>query len=55
MQGHKNWVLVVSWSPDAALLVTGDMDGLIWLWDPATGKALGQCVGHKKWITSLVG
>jgi hypothetical protein len=29
------------------------MDGHVWLWD-AAGKELGQCQGHKKWITSLV-
>lgn len=53
-QGHKNWVLCVSWSPDGALVASGDMDGNIWLWDPATGKPLGTCKGHSKWITSLV-
>ena len=25
----------------------------VWLWDPKTGEPLGQCHGHKKWITSL--
>jgi WD40 repeat protein len=54
LQGHRNWVLVVAWSPDAAVVATGDMDGQIWLWDAASGDALGRCVGHTKWITSLV-
>lgn len=53
-QGHRNWVLCVAWSPDGALVASGDMDGNIWLWDPATGKPLGTCKGHSKWITSLV-
>lgn len=53
-QGHENWVLVVSWSPDARLLCTADMNGKIWLWDPNTGKPLGTCKGHRKWITSTV-
>jgi hypothetical protein len=53
-QGHKNWVLVVAWSPDGKFIASGDMDGQVWLWDPKKGEALGQCVGHKKWITSLV-
>ena len=47
-------MLVVSWSPDAKYLASGDMDGNILLWDPADGKLLGSCSGHKKWITSLV-
>ena len=53
MQGHKNWVLVVAWSPDGQFIASGDMNGDIWLWDPATGLPRGQCQGHKKWITSL--
>jgi ribosome assembly protein 4 len=47
-------VLVVAWSPDAAVIASGDMDGSILLWDPKDGKLLGSCSGHKKWITSLV-
>eukprot|EP00798_Chlamydomonas_sp_ICE-L_P015895 gene15895-22029_t len=52
-QGHRNWVLVVSWSPDAKYIVSGDMDGNLWLWNPKTGEPFGQCQGHKKWITSI--
>lgn len=53
-QGHRSWVLVVAWSPDAKCIASGDMDGTILLWDPSDGKLLGSCSGHKKWITSLV-
>ena len=53
LQGHKNWVLCVAWSPDAQMVASGGMDNCIWLWDPQTGKALGCCRGHSKWITSL--
>ena len=53
-QGHRSWVLAVAWSPDAKILASGDMDGAINLWDPETGRLLGGCSGHKKWITSLV-
>ena len=42
-QGHKNWVLCLAWSPDAKLLVSGGMDGLLWLWNPETGEPLGCC------------
>lgn len=41
--GHVSWVLVVAWSPDAAVVASGDHDGGLWLWEPATGKAMGQC------------
>ena len=44
---------MVAWSPDGQFIASGDMNGDIWLWDPATGLPRGQCQGHKKWITSL--
>ncbi len=55
VQGHKNWVLVVAWSPDAQWVASGDMNGVVHLWDPKEGKLVGTCSGHGKWITSLVG
>lgn len=45
MQGHRSWVLCVSWSPDAQMVVTGGMDGALWLWDPKTGNSIGCCKG----------
>lgn len=45
LQGHKNWVQIVSWSPDAAMLASGDQNGVIWLWQPKTGETLGACRG----------
>lgn len=44
-QGHKNWVQIVSWSPDAAMLASGDQNGVIWLWQPKTGETIGACRG----------
>ena len=39
LQGHKNWVLAVAWSPDGERLCSADKNGLIILWDPKTGKS----------------
>ena len=49
MQGHKNWVLCVAWSPDGQVLATGGMDGALWLWDPKTGNPLGCCKGARSY------
>ena len=38
-------MLSVAWSPDAAQIATGDMAGIIWLWDPSTGTPHGVCKG----------
>ncbi|KAF8541373.1 quinon protein alcohol dehydrogenase-like superfamily [Trichophaea hybrida] len=54
LKGHKNWVLVASWSPNAKLIATGSMDNTLRLWDSKTGKPLGDAMkGHTKWITSI--
>lgn len=46
MQGHKNWVLCLAWSPDGVILASGGMDGSVWLWNPASGQPLGSCRGE---------
>ncbi|KAG4300819.1 hypothetical protein PCANB_002919 [Pneumocystis canis] len=54
LRGHSNWVLCVSWSPDAKLIASGSMDNTIRLWDPYKGENIGDSLkGHTKWITSL--
>eukprot|EP00854_Cymbomonas_tetramitiformis_P029674 gene29674-36986_t len=53
LTGHKNHVLVVSFSPDGKQLVSGSMDKDVRLWCPKTGKARGLLKGHREWITSL--
>ena len=45
VQGHKNWVLAVSWSPDGCTVASADMDGVIWLWHSSDGSPLGCCRG----------
>jgi WD40 repeat protein/tetratricopeptide (TPR) repeat protein len=40
LRGHKNYVRVVTSSPDGKTLATVDFDGVLKLWDVATQKAL---------------
>ncbi|CAL1715259.1 unnamed protein product [Somion occarium] len=54
LSGHKGWVLCVEWEALERKLATGGHDGHVRLWDPKTGKALGDALkGHSKWVTSL--
>lgn len=54
LDGHKNWVLVVSWSPDSKKIATACKSGEIRTWNPENGKLLARpMIGHKKWINCL--
>ena len=54
LQGHKNWVLCLAWSPDGEMVASGGMEGALWLWDPKTGKPFGCCKGAATASASLV-
>ena len=49
-RGHTSHVLSVQWSPDAALVASGDRQGGVWVWDAATGKAVGGARPVRRWL-----
>lgn len=51
---HKNHVLCTAWSASSLIFASGDLNGVLILWDPSTGKMLGQPIkAHTKWITMI--
>lgn len=40
LQGHRNRVSSLAYSPDGSVLASGSQDGAIKIWDPQTGQAL---------------
>ena len=59
-RAHATWVMSVAWSPDAALLASGDKAGVVHLWSAtataAAADAEKPCAtlkGHGKWVTAL--
>jgi serine/threonine protein kinase/WD40 repeat protein len=42
LEGHVQQVTVLSFHPDGSLLASGSWDGVLRLWDPATGRQLMQ-------------
>ncbi len=52
--GHTAGLLAVAVSPNGKFLATGAQDGLVILWDPATGKKLTGITAHAGRVTALV-
>jgi len=46
LEGHKDSVLTVAFSPNGRILASGGSDNTINLWDVATGQILHQLLGH---------
>ena len=45
------WVIVAS--PDSSLFATGGEDGIVRLWETATGKLTAECRGHARKVLAL--
>uniref|UniRef100_A0A8R1HZN2 WD_REPEATS_REGION domain-containing protein n=1 Tax=Caenorhabditis japonica TaxID=281687 RepID=A0A8R1HZN2_CAEJA len=53
-KAHKNWVLCISWSPDATKIASACKNGEIIIWNSQTGEQIGKTLKrHKQWVTSL--
>jgi len=53
LEGHRNWVLALSFSADGALLGSGSGDNTIRLWNWPSGDALAVLEGHTRPVLGL--
>ncbi|CAB3405566.1 unnamed protein product [Caenorhabditis bovis] len=54
LKAHKNWVLCISWAPDATKIASACKNGEINIWNAKTGEQIGKTLRrHKQWITAL--
>jgi len=53
LKGHRNYIKSVAFSPDGAVLVSGETDRTIKLWDAKSGILLKTLKGHSKSINSV--
>ena len=53
IRGDWGRVFSVRFSPDGKLLATGTEDGIVRIWDAATGRLVRELVGHSQQIRSV--
>jgi WD40 repeat protein len=49
----QDWASMTIFTPDGKALVAGNIDARLLLWDVASGKAIGQLVGHRGGVNGL--
>ena len=50
---HGAAVTALAFSPDGSMIASGCSDGLVRLWDTATGSFISDCAGHTGEVRSL--
>ena len=54
LEGHRGTVFGVAFSPDGKTLASGSRDGMVIVWDVATGRKRATLDGHpSKWVWSV--
>ncbi|MCX5637545.1 MAG: protein kinase [Planctomycetota bacterium] len=51
--GHQGWVLSVALSPDGKRIISGSEDGMIKVWDAATGIQMMTLCGHESFVNCV--
>jgi hypothetical protein len=53
LEGHRDWVNAVAFSPDGQLVASASIDGTVRLWDAKTGTARRTLQGHTGWVHAV--
>jgi WD40 repeat protein len=53
LRGHSQPVFALAFTPDGTTLATGGFDGLVKVWDVATGRERGRLLGHAVPVLSV--
>ena len=50
---HPNGVEAIAYSPDSKTLISGGRDGMVRIWEVASGKEIRCLKGHAKYVNSV--
>ena len=53
LEGHRDWVVAVAFSPDGSTLVSGSDDHEIRLWDASNSEPKATLKGHRGSVRSV--
>ncbi|KAJ5636997.1 hypothetical protein N7490_006876 [Penicillium lividum] len=53
LEGHRDSVNSIAWSPDGSRLASASFDKTARIWDPATGQSISTLEGHSNGVTSI--
>ena len=51
--GRSGAVFAMAFHPGGTRLATAGREGVVWLWDLATGEAVARLPGHTNYVMSL--
>jgi len=54
LEGHRDWVSSVVFSPDGTRIVSGSIDNTVRIWDASNGGCLHTLEGHSDSVNSVV-
>jgi WD40 repeat protein len=52
LEGHEDWVMSCSWSPDGTRLASASRDSTVKVWETCSGRCLLTLQGHQDWVRS---
>ena len=53
LRGHASVVRNLAWSPDGKRLASGDVEGLLKVWNAENGRPIASLAGHSARIQSM--